>query len=202
MFFEGRRHNMMKHDFSRLVIAGLFAVAIWQFSTAGVIQAKAWVAPKLIEWAWQRTLDEHHPVKPWPWADTWPVAHLAVPAMDIERYVLAGTHGSSLPFGPGHMNGSALPGEPGSIIIAGHRDTHFGFLHEIRPGAMLQLTGMHGHRFNFKITGQEIMNARLHGISPLRAGSELILVTCQPTKGMPFRGPYRLVVTARPVEQI
>ena len=98
------------------------------------------------------------------------------------------------------MNGSALPGEPGSIIIAGHRDTHFGFLHEIRPGAMLQLTGMHGHRLNFKITGQEIMNARLHGISPLRAGSELILVTCQPTKGMPFRGPYRLVVTAKPIE--
>jgi sortase A len=191
---------MIKHDFSRLVIAGLFAVGIWQLSTAGVIQAKAWVAPKLIERAWQRTLDEHRPVKPWPWADTWPVAHLAVPAMDIERYVLAGAHGSSLPFGPGHMDGSALPGEPGSVIIAGHRDTHFGFLHEIRPGAILQLTSMRGHRFDFEITGQEIVDARLHGISPLSTGSELILVTCQPTKGMPFRGPYRLVVTAKPIK--
>lgn len=192
----------MKQDFFKLVIAGFIAVSIWQFGHAGVIQAKAWLAPKLIERAWQRTLDERQPVRPWPWADTWPVARLEVPALGIARYVLAGANGASLPFGPGHVDGSALPGDPGSVIIAGHQDTHFGFLRDIRPGALLRLTNLYGHSYEFEIIGQEIVDARLHGISPLVSGSELVLVTCQPTERLPFRGPYRLVVTARPVQEL
>ncbi len=186
----------MKRDFMKPVMAALIAVALWQFGNAGVIQAKAWLAPKLIERAWQRTLDERQPVRPWPWADTWPVARLQVPALGIERYVLAGANGGSLPFGPGHVDGSALPGDPGSVIIAGHRDTHFGFLRDVRPGALLRLTDMYGYETEFEIIAQEIVDARLHGIRPLQSGSELVLITCEPTDNLPFRGPYRLVVVA------
>lgn len=191
----------MRHEFVRLVIAALIALGIWQFGHAGVIQAKAWLAPELIERAWQQTLDTRQPVRPWPWADTWPVARLDVPELGIERYVLAGANGGSLPFGPGHVEGSALPGDPGSVMIAGHRDTHFGFLRELRPGVLVRLTSMYGRRYEFTVSGQELVDARLHGISPLVSGSELVLVTCQPTEAVPFRGPWRLVVTARPARR-
>jgi sortase A len=99
------------------------------------------------------------------------------------------------------MDGTALPGEPGSIVIAAHRDTHFKFLHDIRPGEKLQLTGLNGLTRIFEVTDQEIVDARVHGIEPLDSGSELILITCQPTSEFIYRGPFRLVVTAKPVKQ-
>jgi sortase A len=182
----------------KLITAGLVAVAIWQLGGAALIHAKAWLAPVLIERAWDKSMRSNQPEKPWPWADTWPVAKLEVPSLDITQYVLAGANGGSLPFGPGHMDGTALPGQQGSIVIAAHRDTHFRFLSEIRPGATLHLTGRNGLKQVYEVTGQEIIDARLHGIVPLQVGAELILVTCQPTDNFTYRGPFRLVVTARP----
>ncbi len=43
------------------------------------------------------------PVKPWPWADTHPVARLIAPAQDADVLVLAGASGRTLAFGPGHL---------------------------------------------------------------------------------------------------
>lgn len=62
-----------------------------QLGAAGLIKAKAWLAPVLIERAWAQSLGlGGMPVKPWPWADTWPVARLRVPARGVQRLVLAG----------------------------------------------------------------------------------------------------------------
>tara|TARA_Y100001934_G_scaffold241905_1_gene297287 strand:+ start:48 stop:617 length:570 start_codon:yes stop_codon:yes gene_type:complete len=182
----------------KLAAAGLTAVAIWQLGGAMLIHAKAWLAPILIERAWEKSManDEEH--KPWPWADTWPVAKLEVPSIGVQQFVLAGANGASLPFGPGHLDGTALPGDTGSIVIAAHRDTHFSFLGDIRRGAGIRITGRDGRTHEFEVTGQKVVDARVHGIVPLNIGSELVLVTCQPTGNFTYRGPFRLVVTARP----
>jgi sortase A len=182
----------------KLIAAGLVAISMWQLGGAALIYAKAWLAPILIERAWEQSVGTGQQQKPWPWADTWPVAKLEVPSLDITQYVLAGANGGSLPFGPGHLDGTALPGQEGSIVIAAHRDTHFQFLNEIRPGATVRLTTGDNQTHSFQVIGQEIIDARLHGIVPLEIGSELILVTCQPTESFTYRGPFRLVVTARP----
>ena len=80
------------------------------------------MAPLLIERAWQRSLnDGGRPVKPWPWADTWPVARLTVPEQGIELLVLAGDSGNALAFGPGLAPYSTPPGVRGVAVIAGHR---------------------------------------------------------------------------------
>jgi len=85
----------------------LLALGAWQFGQGAWIEAKAWLAQALIGRAWAKTLAGHRNVKPWPWADTWPVARLSVPALGIERYVLAGTSGAAMAFGPGHVEGTA-----------------------------------------------------------------------------------------------
>ena len=72
--------------------------------------------------------------KPWPWADTHPVARLVAPAQDADVLVLAGASGRTLAFGPGHLDGSAQPGDRGNAVITAHRDTHFRFLRAIAPG--------------------------------------------------------------------
>ncbi len=54
----------------------------WQLAGGLWIDAKALLAQRLISVAWERTLIAGEAgVKPWPWADTWPVARLQVPRL-------------------------------------------------------------------------------------------------------------------------
>ena len=98
------------------------------------ILVKAQIAQVLLAQAWEATKAGGEPVKPWPWADTWPVARLTVPRLGVEEIVLAGGNGEAMAFGPGHLGTSAKPGSGGNVVLAGHRDTHFEFLRDLQPG--------------------------------------------------------------------
>jgi sortase A len=124
----------------------LLATGAWQFGKGAWIQAKAWLAQGLIGHAWERTLQGEPSAKPWSWADTWPVARLSAPRLGVERYVLAGADGAAMPFGPGHVHGTALPGTAGNSVIAGHRDTHLAFLRRLRIGEALVVERPDGAR--------------------------------------------------------
>ncbi len=131
-----------------------------QLSAAALIHAKAWLAPVLIDRAWSLTLaGGGAPVKPWSWADTWPVARLEVPALDVDLLVLAGDSGNALAFGPGHAWASAALGSPGLAVIGGHRDTHFAFLRDLWIGAQLQLQLADGRRRAYRVEALEIVDA-------------------------------------------
>ena len=54
----------------------LVGAGLWQLGTAGTIHAKAWFAQVLLTRAWADTLAGAAAVRPWPWADTHPVARL------------------------------------------------------------------------------------------------------------------------------
>src|SRR5258708_29171650 len=105
-------------------IALLVALGTWELGRGAWIQAKAWLAQSLIAHAWTRTLSGERQAKPWPWADTWPVARLSVPPLGIERYLLAGADGAAMAFGPGHISGTPLPGEAGNSGIRGPPAPH------------------------------------------------------------------------------
>ena len=90
------------------------AVGLWQIGEGSWIYAKARLAQVLLRRAWSRTLAGERDVRPWPWADTWPVAKLTVPSMHIDLIVLNGAYGRTLAFGPGYSESSAFPG------VAGH----------------------------------------------------------------------------------
>ncbi len=106
-------------------VAALLALGFWQLGQGAYIPAKAWLAQELMQRAWLRVSAGEDRAAPWPWADTWPVARLSAKSHDVDLIVLAGGSGRTLAFGPGHLGASALPGEVGNMIIAGHRDTHF-----------------------------------------------------------------------------
>ena len=126
---------VISKDWRQLLVLLLVLGGGQQLAAAGLIKAKAWLAPILIERAWETSLNRSgSPVKPWPWADTWPVARLRAPAQGVERLVLAGDSGNALAFGPGHTNASAQLGTAGLAVIGGHRDTHFAFLRHLPAG--------------------------------------------------------------------
>ena len=85
------------------IAAGLLlAFGLWHLGQAGYIAAKAELAQYLMQRSWQQTLAGARAVKPWPWADTWPVARLT--AADVDLFVLAGADGRALAFGPGQIS--------------------------------------------------------------------------------------------------
>src|SRR5438034_7014569 len=110
------------------------SLGAWQLGQGAWIHVKARLAQVLLQRAWARTLAGERQAKPWPWADTWPVARLRAPGHGVDLIVLSGVSGRTLAFGPGHADGTATPGDAGTAVVTGHRDTHFAFLRRLRPG--------------------------------------------------------------------
>src|SRR5215831_10533771 len=62
------------------------------------------------------------------------VAKLSIPRLNTQLYVVEGDDERELRRGPGHLSGTPMPGARGNSVIAGHRDTHFRVLKNIRRG--------------------------------------------------------------------
>ncbi len=176
-----------------LTLAGL---GLWQGGEAAWIHAKALLAQALLERAWARTLAGEPAARPWPWADTWPLALLEVPRLSERMIVLAGGSGRTLAFGPGHVDGSPPPGEPGNSVIGGHRDTHFRMLEELRPGDEIRVQTQDGARHDFRVRATDVVDSRKVRLDPAGARPGLILVTCYPFDAVIPGGPMRFVVFA------
>jgi sortase A len=174
----------------------LLLIGSWQAGRGAWIQAKAWLAQALVAHAWSRTLQGESEVKPWPWADTWPVARLSVPALGIERYVLSGANGAVMAFGPGHAGGSALPGAPGNSVIGGHRDTHLAFLRRLKAGDALVVERPDGARISYRVIWAEVLDRRDVWVAKQEGPARLTLVTCYPFDALRAGGPLRYVVVA------
>jgi sortase A len=174
----------------------VLVLGTWQFGRGAWIQAKAWLAQGLIAHAWSQTLDGDRGVKPWRWADTWPVAKLSAPRLSLERYVLSGADGAAMPFGPGHMHGTALPGAPGNSVLGGHRDTHFAFMRRLRPGDDLIVERPDGVRVSFRVATTYILDRQDTWVAKQDGPTRLTLVTCYPFDALGADGPLRYVVIA------
>lgn len=178
----------------------LLALGAWQFAEAGYIHAKAWLGQALIDGAWARTLEGERRAKPWPWADTWPVARLEIPRLGAALTVLAGGSGRTLAFGPGHVDGSAMPGATGVSLIAGHRDTHFSLLEKLRLDDIIVVEDRAGLRRVFRVTSLQVVDARRVRIDVAAATPRLALSTCYPFDAIAPGGPLRYLVFADAVE--
>lgn len=179
----------------------LLLMVIWQWSSAGWIFTKAQVAQWLIASAWADTLVQQTPIKPWPWADTWPVARLQFPAHGVDLYVLAGAEGNSLAFGPGHHQGSPLPGA-GTSVIGGHRDTHFRFLKGVMAGDQLTAELANGQIVHYRVARTEVVDITRQPLMIAAQSQGLVLVTCYPFNAVNPNGPLRFLVWAEQVVSI
>jgi sortase A len=165
---------------------GLAAQAAW-------IPAKAALAQVLLARSFARTLAEGRPVRPWPWADTEPVARLAIAGRSF--VALRGGSGQALAFGPGHLDGTPEAGDPGTAVFAAHRDTQFAVLGGVEPGDPVAVTRRDGRTARFRVTGKRVARWDASGIDPRASGQHLALVTCWPLDGL-RPGPLRLIVEA------
>lgn len=165
------------------------------------IHAKARLAQYLLQRAWGRTLRGEPAAKPWPWADTWPVARLQVPAHGVDLIVLDGVSGRTLAFGPGHAPDSVLPGAPGTAIVTAHRDTHFRFLERLRRGDEIRVDAPGRPIARFHVREISVVDSRSAVIRAANHAPALVLMTCYPFDALAPGGPLRYVVTARAADE-
>jgi sortase A len=163
------------------------------------IHAKAALAQILLERAFAQTLAVGQAVKPWSWADTWPVARIEVPRLDASAIVLNGSSGQALAFGPGHVELTPAAGEPGTAIYSAHRDTHFAFLGRVRVGDEIRVRRADGALPRFRVTHTAVVRWDASGIDPFAPGHNLVLTTCWPLDAK-TAGPLRYLVHAESIE--
>jgi sortase A len=165
------------------------------FGQGLAIHAKAMLAQVLLQRAFAESLATGRPVKPWPWADTWPEARIVVKRIGVSAIVLAGSSGQALAFGPGHVERTADAGERGVSVYAAHRDTHFRFLKDVAVGDEIEVTRRDGKAFRYRADGTSIVRFDQSGIDPFSSGHELVLSTCWPFDAL-AHGPMRYVLHA------
>jgi sortase A len=183
---------------SRLYTAAAAVLALaglWLTGSGLYIRAKAVLAQVLLSRAFAAEMASGAVVKPWSWADTWPVARIDAPRLGASAIVLAGGSGQALAFGPGHLERTPEAGEPGIAVYAAHRDTHFAFLGRVAPGDAIVVTRRDGAVAQFRVTHAEVVRWDASGIDPDAPGRRLALVTCWPIDSA-LPGPLRYVVYA------
>lgn len=113
--------------------------------------------------------------------------------------VLEGTKEKQLSTGAGHSPGTPLPGQPGNSVLAGHRDTVFRGLSEVKPGDTIEVETDAG-RAVYRVTGSRIVDAEDRGAIEPSEASVLTLVTCYPF-GYVGPAPDRYLLTAELEEE-
>lgn len=172
-----------------LAIAGAGSLA------SGIyMPAKAAAAQVLLRAAWAGS--EGDPLRPWPWAQTWPVARLRVPELDVDQIVLAGAEGAALAFAPGHVEGTSPPSNPGNVALAGHRDTTFAFLGELRLGDEIRLEVKPGGSRRFIVDQTSVVHESDTEVLAASETPRLTLITCYPLDATLPGGSLRYVVQA------
>ena len=187
--------------FKRRLLVGaaalLLVFGVGNIGHGAYIYAKAALAQHLLRQAWSTTQLGQSAVKPWSWADTYPVARLTMPRQDVDLIVLAGASGRTLAFGPGHVDGTPLPGVAGNSVLSAHRDTHFAFLQHLRLGDALTVESANGKKTRYVVQATRIVDQSDVSVMRPSATAQLTLVTCYPFDAVRPGGPLRYVVSAR-----
>jgi sortase A len=127
-----------------------------------------------------------------------PVARLIIPSIGLDEIVVEGVGDDELNAGPGHLPGSAMPGDAGNAVISAHRDRHFSTLGDVQIGDTVY-TETGSRRARWIVTKRRVVDA---GRPALFSSDEpvLTLTTCWPIRYL-GTAPDRLIIEARKNEE-
>lgn len=124
-----------------------------------------------------------------------PVALIKIPRIGVDAVVVEGAGVADLKKGPGHYPGTAMPGQPGNMVISGHRTIYgapFYRLDELRPGDEIQVYNGSGP-FRYVVTETRVVLPNEIGVVASPNEARLTLVTSHPR----FSARKRLMVVAQ-----
>jgi sortase A len=127
-----------------------------------------------------------------------PVARIVAPRIGLDAIVIEGVDDDALNAGPGHLPGSAYPGEPGNAVLSAHRDRHFNRLDALEVGDTLA-TESGALATRWVVVSKRIVEKNDPALFRTRDAT-LTLTTCWPIRYV-GPAPERLIVTAKPIRR-
>lgn len=123
------------------------------------------------------------------------MARLEIPRLGVSVMVAEGDDEKTLRRAVGHISNTTLPGQPGNVGLAGHRDTFFRPLRNIKQNDVITLTTP-GGEYRYRVVSTRIVSPTAVWVLDPGADEVLTLVTCYPFY---FVGsaPNRFIVRAQ-----
>jgi sortase A len=110
------------------------------------------------------------------------LGHIEIPKLGIADDLYEGIALSTLDRGPGHWPGTAMPGQAGNVVVAGHRTSHsrpFRYIDELEAGDQVTFT-VDGAVYNYVVTGHEIVDPTAIRIVDQTPEPTATLFACHP----------------------
>lgn len=107
---------------------------------------------------------------------------IEIPKIGLKMTMLEGVRLSTLDQGPGHWPGSAMPGQVGNVVVAGHRTSHakpFRHLDALVPGDQVIFTMPYG-QFIYRVVSTEIVAPERVDIVDQTSAKTATLFACHP----------------------
>lgn len=126
------------------------------------------------------------------------IGEIAIARLGIDETLYEGITLGTLDHGPGHWPGSAMPGDVGNVVIAGHRVSHsrpFRYLDRLQNGDEVVFT-VDGRRSVYVVTGHEIVTPDRVDIAEPTSTPTATLFACHPPGSTRYRYVVHLVLSA------
>jgi sortase A len=178
---------------------GLFACAAFLLGYCGFVVADSWMFHRRENANLDRLLRDPRAASeaapPPPAARDGLIGRIVIPRLVLTAVVVEGIDKSTLRRGVGHIPGTVLPGQSGNVGLAGHRDTHFRQLKDLRIKDEIQVSTLNGD-FRYIVESLRVVDPKNVGVLAPSSENTLTLVTCYPFFYI-GAAPQRFVVTAR-----
>jgi sortase A len=129
------------------------------------------------------------------------VGRIDIPRLDLSVIVFEGTSDDTLARGVGHLRGTAAPGAPGNLVLAGHRDTFFRELRNIRKGDHVRMKSPDGEYYQYSVDSTAIVQPTQTEVVRPTDDATLTLITCYPFNYI-GNAPERFIVRAHYMKSV
>ena len=123
------------------------------------------------------------------------VGRIEVPRLNLRAIIAEGIDAFTLRRAVGHLPGTPLPGDDGNVVLAGHRDTFFRALKDVRADDVVRITTPRG-RFEYVVEATAVVESTRTDVLEDTAAPSITLVTCYPFY-LVGEAPDRFIVRAR-----
>jgi len=182
--------------YTKVTMLMVMLVAIVIIMHSVWMPAKAWLSQQLIVYSWEQSQVTKQPSPPWPWADTTAIAKMDIARLNKSMVLLQGTDPTTLAFSAGVMHQYATLNSNRPFVVAGHRDTHFSFLQNLKIKDVITLNDIYGTKQLYEVESMEVVDSNDTPLLLAENDPSLLLITCYPFNAIRAGGSLRYVVRA------
>lgn len=173
-----------------VLMGGGMAILIY----CGLIRADAWIYQRRQEREIARRAASTSPAGDVEAVRSGLVGRIGIARLGLSAVIAEGADETVLQRAVGHVPGTALPGKPGNVGLAGHRDTFFRILRDVRPNDIVVLATERGE-FLYRVVSTQVVGPHALEVLDSTAAETVTLITCYPFSYI-GAAPSRFIVRA------